>query len=124
MEDTKITIAKNLLFYRKQSGLTQRALAEKIGVSHNTISSWENGTNSIDIDNLFKIAKILNVDISTMFGVSTAPIKQDLTSAEKKLLDDYNKLNNDGKDKAAEYVSDLTTIEKYTAPDNLNSKLA
>ena len=55
----KESIAKNILFYRKKNKLTQKQLAEKIGVQNSAISNWENGTNSIDIETLFKVCKVI-----------------------------------------------------------------
>ena len=34
-------VAKNLLFYRKKSGLSQKEFAEKLGVRNSTVSTWE-----------------------------------------------------------------------------------
>ena len=52
---------------RKRKGLTQRELGEKIGVKHNTISSYENGTNEPEHDILFKLANALDVPINDFF---------------------------------------------------------
>lgn len=72
-ENIKETIAKNLLFYRKKSKITQKQLAEKLGVKHNAISSWENGVNSIDIDTLFKVCKIFGVTVNDMYDMKEEP---------------------------------------------------
>lgn len=87
MKDIKTIVAKNILFYRKQRKLSQRALAEKIGVRHNTISSWESCINSVDIDNLFKICKALDISVNTMLGID----EQDsiYTDKEKELIQAY-----------------------------------
>lgn len=69
MNDIKTIVAKNILFYRKQNKMSQKTLAEKIGVKHNTISSWESCTNSVDIDSLFKICDALNVSVNVMMGI-------------------------------------------------------
>lgn len=38
-----LKIAENLLFLRKQQGITQEALAEVLGVTSQSISKWELG---------------------------------------------------------------------------------
>ena len=43
---------------RKKSGMTQEQLAERVGVSVQAVSKWENGKNLPDIDNLLKIAEV------------------------------------------------------------------
>lgn len=46
---------------RKQKGLTQEYLAEKMDVSIQMISNLERGNKAIKIDNLIKLSKILGV---------------------------------------------------------------
>ena len=70
-ENIKDVVAKNLLYYRKKNKITQRELADKLGVKHNAISAWENGVNSIDIDTLFKICKIFGVTVNDMYGMES-----------------------------------------------------
>lgn len=70
-DNVKETIAKNLLYYRKKNKITQKELAEQLGVKHNAISAWENGVNSIDIDTLFRICKIFGVTVNDMYGMSS-----------------------------------------------------
>lgn len=40
---TKSEFGRHLRFLRQQADLTQRELAEAVGVSHNTVSAWERG---------------------------------------------------------------------------------
>lgn len=68
-ESIKETVAKNLLYYRKKNKITQKELADKLGVKHNAISSWENGVNSIDIDTLFRVCQIFGVTVNDMCGM-------------------------------------------------------
>ena len=70
MEGKKIKkiIASNLREFRKQNKYTQKELANKLGVSHNAISSWENGTNSIDIDILVEICNLFNITLNDMYS--------------------------------------------------------
>lgn len=48
---------------RKEKGLTQEELAEKLGVSGRTISRWETGFNMPDISLLVEIAEFFDVSI-------------------------------------------------------------
>ena len=105
MDDIKTTVANNLKKYRQEKGLTQKQLAEKINLrlgtnlKHNTISSWENGTNSIDISMLKVICDILNIDINTIYAIENAskpvtiaahlPEGVELTEEEQEQLNDY-----------------------------------
>lgn len=51
-------IGMNISEARKQALLTQEELAEKVGVSVQAVSKWENGRNLPDIENLMLIAEI------------------------------------------------------------------
>ena len=59
-------ISKNIKKYRKLNKMTQKRLGELVGVSTAAVSNWETGSNSIDIDSLFKVCQALNVPLSTM----------------------------------------------------------
>ncbi len=48
---------------RKEKGITQEQLAEKLGVSSRTVSRWETGTNLPDLGVLIELADFYNVDI-------------------------------------------------------------
>ncbi len=70
-ENIKEIVAKNLLYYRKLNKITQKELADKLGVKHNAISAWENGVNSIDIDTLFQVCKIFGITVNDMYDIKT-----------------------------------------------------
>lgn len=96
-ENIKETVAKNLLYYRKKNKITQKQLAEQLGVKHNSISAWENGVNSIDIDTLFQVCKIFGVTVNDMYGIeNNEPTTvaahfntDDLTDAEREDVANY-----------------------------------
>ena len=54
---------KNL---RKKNNLTQKEFAEKLGVTYQAVSKWENGKNLPDIVLLKEISKIFKVDINEL----------------------------------------------------------
>ena len=57
-------ISKNIKKYRKLNSMTQKQLGELVGVSTAAVSNWETGSNSIDIDSLFKVCEALHITIS------------------------------------------------------------
>lgn len=48
---------------RKESGLTQEQLSEKLGVTNRSISRWENGTNMPDFDLVIELANLYDITI-------------------------------------------------------------
>ena len=65
--DVRSYTANKIKEYRKLKRMTQKELGEKIGVKHNTVSGYENGTNEPEQDILFKIAAALDVSINDLF---------------------------------------------------------
>ena len=53
---------------RRQHGLSQAELAERIGVHQTAISQWEKGRTSPDRRSLMKLAKVLGVSCDTLLG--------------------------------------------------------
>ena len=66
-----IMLGNRIREYRKERGFSQEILAEKSGVSTNTISRIEGGQLAMSVGILQKIVKALGVDANTLLGVST-----------------------------------------------------
>ena len=47
-----MTFAENLKMLRKQAGMSQEQLAEKLGVSRQAVTKWETGVGIPDIENI------------------------------------------------------------------------
>ena len=61
------TIGKKLYELRKQSGFTQDYVAEKLGVSAQAVSKWENDIACPDIMTLPNIANLYGISIDELF---------------------------------------------------------
>lgn len=53
---------------RKRMGITQDVIAEKLGVTPQSVSRWENSQSRPDIDMLPKIASFFHVSVDALFG--------------------------------------------------------
>ena len=58
---------------RKALGLTQRQLAEKIGVSNTSVSNWEKGLSRPDADLIQKLCQVLHIQANDFYGTNEAP---------------------------------------------------
>ncbi|WP_302961661.1 helix-turn-helix transcriptional regulator [uncultured Adlercreutzia sp.] len=67
-----VEIAERLAARRKQAGLSQEALAEKLGVSRQAVSKWERSESSPDTDNLIALAKLYGVSLDELLYVDDA----------------------------------------------------
>ena len=59
-------ISENLVLLRKRAGLSQEALAEKIGVSRQTIAKWESGESVPDICNCDRLAGLYDLSLDDL----------------------------------------------------------
>lgn len=71
-----MTFAEKLKSMRKQSGLSQEKLAEKIGVSRQAITKWENNTGIPDIENMLAISSLFNVSVDELLSNEKIEKKQ------------------------------------------------
>ena len=61
-------LAKNLVYYRKASGLTQLELAEKFNYSDKSISKWERGEGFPDVFVLKSLADFYGISIDDFYS--------------------------------------------------------
>ena len=50
-------------YYRKLSRLTQKQVAEKLGIHQSNVSDWENNISRPEYENLIKLAEIYEVSV-------------------------------------------------------------
>lgn len=85
---------ENLRAFRKQKEFSQEYLAEKMNVSRQTISKWENGTAMPDLKKLTDLASLFDVSMDELLGTSAPDYKtsvSDNTELEnlKQAFDEY-----------------------------------
>ena len=63
------TLGKRIMEHRKRLGLTQDALAEKLGITAQAISKWENDLSCPDITMLPRLAAIFGISTDQLLGI-------------------------------------------------------
>lgn len=106
MLSIKEEIAKNLLFYRKKAKLTQKELAEKLGVKNTAVSNWESGNNSIDIDTLFLACEIFGITLNDIYGKYDPVPASNFSGAELQIIRDYREASEEIRSAAAGMLRD------------------
>lgn len=63
-----MTLGQNIQTARKAKGMSQEALAEKIGVSRQALGKWEKDTALPGLDNLQALAAELGTGVDALLG--------------------------------------------------------
>lgn len=110
-----ITVGEKIKGIRKLMGLTQRELAEKCGLATGTIQQYELGRRLPSYTALMSIAKALNLPEDGLFrNLAEDNLREEILFGRKGiLLDNFDRLNFIGQDKAIEQVELLTKIPEY-----------
>ena len=129
----------NIKKYRKRMGLTQDELGKKLGIKQQTIAMYENDKTNIKPVTLKKIANALNVSLTDLMPelLLTDSEKKAIINAasnagperlseinrqrienlnkrkREQLLSNYDKVNEDGKEKIFEYSKDIASNPNY-----------
>ncbi|WP_334073765.1 MULTISPECIES: helix-turn-helix domain-containing protein [Paenibacillus] len=64
----KEKLARNISYYRKERGLTQEELAQRLGISFQAVSKWENAQTMPDLALLPELSRNLRVSVDKLLG--------------------------------------------------------
>lgn len=78
-------LAKNLVYYRKASGLTQLELAEKFNYSDKSVSKWERGEGFPDVFVLKSLADFYGINVDDFYASEHKQINTTNHSSRKQI---------------------------------------
>ncbi|MBO4929780.1 MAG: helix-turn-helix transcriptional regulator [Clostridia bacterium] len=81
------TLGKRIAQYRKEQGLTQENLAERLGISSQAVSKWETDQTCPDILLLPQLSKLLGVSVDTLLTGECSPTVQLIPEGNRKPLE-------------------------------------
>lgn len=96
------TMAQRLVDRRKAAGLSQEALADKLGVSRQAVSKWERSESSPDTDNLIALAALYGVSLDELLYGSPAQPDAAKTEREEPVSAPESAHNDDACEQAEE----------------------
>lgn len=64
VKDYKKIISANIKKYRREKGMTQKELADALGVKNTTVSMWEVGSNLMPAEVLVEVCRVLGVSLN------------------------------------------------------------
>ena len=61
-----MTTGEKIAALRKEQGMSQEALGEKLSLSRQAVSKWENGTSDPSTSNLCALAKLYGIPVEEL----------------------------------------------------------
>ncbi len=88
-----MNFANNIKAIRKENNLSQEQLAEKLGVSRQSVSKWEQGQSYPEMDKILLICKLFDCDIGELISDNIKEVnetKQQKTKVNKTIEDFFD----------------------------------
>ncbi len=83
-------IGQQIKKHRNEQSLSQEMLAERIYVSRQTISNWENGKSYPDIHSLILLSEVFQTSIDNLIKGDVEEMKIEINQAEVKKMNFYS----------------------------------
>ena len=64
---------ENFRKVRKQSGLSQKEVAQKLGICQSNVSDWENDVSRPDYEKLLALSELYEVSLYELLGLDAPP---------------------------------------------------
>ena len=85
-----MSFAENLVYLRQHYGVTQEGLAEQLGVSRQTVSKWEAGTNYPEMDKLLVLCDLFHVSMDDLMRGAVSIAKEGDTERYDRHMNRYD----------------------------------
>ncbi|MCI5924844.1 MAG: helix-turn-helix transcriptional regulator [Oscillospiraceae bacterium] len=82
------TIGKRIAARRKEKGYTQEEIAERLGITAQAVSKWENDTSCPDISLLPALAEMLGTTVDALLSGKTSDTLRVLPPEERRSIDE------------------------------------
>ncbi|WP_347298454.1 XRE family transcriptional regulator [Dolosigranulum savutiense] len=110
------TLSRNIKYYRTKNKLTQKELANKLGIKPTAISAWELGRNKPLMDNVEKMSIIFDISKSELLGDDFQP---NIVDKPSPILDIYNELTPPRQTKVYHYAQEQLDEQQLEEHSNL-----
>ena len=101
-------IGKTIRKYRKETGMTQEEMANRLGVTTPAVNKWENENSYPDITLLAPIARLLGISLDTLLSFQEELTKEEIASL---VMEADQKLKTETYDKVFRWAKSI--IESY-----------
>lgn len=80
-------MGKQIKRLRTEQGISQETLAEKVYVSRQTVSNWENDKNYPDINSLLRMSEIFHVSLDILIKGDVQKMKEKISLGDRKAFE-------------------------------------
>ena len=92
----------------QRKNMTPHGLAKKAGLSPSTVYAIWNGTAKPQVATILAVCNALDVKIGDLFDRNGGAALGDITCEEEKLMESYERLSEENKEKFKEYIDVLS----------------
>ena len=110
--------ASMLKYLRDRDGLSQRDLADKLGISKSTISMYEMGKRHPKFEDEEAIADFFNVDLNTLRGKRIYEDSAEINERARRLVDVYSLVPPEILDDPEQYAQIKDFVNAYINADS------
>lgn len=82
----KQTLGTMIASLRKEKGMTQSALAEKMGATDKAVSKWERDLSCPDVNSIPQLAEILGVSVDELMQMKKSPDRSEKSDEIQKII--------------------------------------
>ena len=79
---TNTSIGEVISTLRKEKGMTQKELADKLNITDKAVSKWERGISFPDTATIPKLAEILEVSVEELMNAKTVPMSEQKSAGQ------------------------------------------
>ena len=102
-------LSKKIYQLRKLAGMTQAQLAEKLSISRQTLSKWENGTSVPDVESVVRLSALFHTSLEELLLEEENRVKEEKTHSGNRYY--HSHVLKDAGDDYGE--SDLCSVQVY-----------
>lgn len=85
----QVKTGKFIAALRKERGLTQEQLGERLGVTNKTVSRWETGSYMPPIDTLLELSRVLDISLNELLSGERLTDEQFRARSDENVLEAY-----------------------------------
>jgi transcriptional regulator with XRE-family HTH domain len=111
----RTAFGERLAHFRRSKGISQKRLAEELGVTQSAIANWERRSVTLSPEQIATLAKVLEVSLDDLFGTGEVPKESSLPGGRvREVFEEVGRLPRRQQEKIVDVVA--AYVDKKLAP--------